>query len=90
MLDKAKDFLRRRVRGMQRASQYPLLLPHHTLTQDGLTTVEGTTVKLDAALKKALTLCDGKRTLSQIAHEANIARAEIIKAHDDGLILIWR
>jgi LmbE family N-acetylglucosaminyl deacetylase len=90
MLAKAKDYIRRRLRGMQRGGQYPLLLPHHVLAEDGLETVNGDRVALGAGLKRALGLCDGSRRLAEIAREAGVGRSELIKAQDDGLVLIWR
>lgn len=90
MLNKAKDYLRRRVRAMQRSGQYPLLLPHHTLTQTGLITVDGATVTLGPALKQALSVCDGRRTLGEVARQAVVPKAHLVKAQDDGLLLIWR
>src|SRR5438874_2086181 len=90
MLSKAKDFLRRGIRGMQRGGLYPLLLPHHRLTQAGLITVNGDAILLSAGLKKALSLCDGRRTLREAARQSGVSKSEIIKAQDDGLVIIWR
>jgi LmbE family N-acetylglucosaminyl deacetylase len=90
MLDKAKTYLRRQVRGFQRAGQYPVLLPGHTLTDGGVQTVDGAARPLAPELKRALSLCDGTRTLAQVAREAGIAKADLIRAHDEALLLMWR
>jgi LmbE family N-acetylglucosaminyl deacetylase len=90
MLSKVKDYLRRRVRGVQRGGQYPLLLPHHALTERGVRTINGDEVAIDAGLKTALGLCNGQRKLSEVVREAGVSRAELIKAQDDGLVLFWR
>lgn len=90
MLSKVKDFLRRRVRGAQRAGQYPLLLPHHTLTERGIRTVNGEMVALSPAIRAILARCDGRTRLAEAAKKAGVSKADLIKAQDDGLVLIWR
>ncbi len=90
MLDKIKTYLRRHVRGFQRARQYPVLLPGHALTDEGVETVDGAARPLAPELKRALSLCDGTRTLAQVAREAGIAKADLIRAHDEALLLMWR
>jgi LmbE family N-acetylglucosaminyl deacetylase len=90
MLSKVKDFLRRRVRGAQRAGQYPLLLPHHALTESGIRTISGDCVPLSPAIREALALCDGQTRLREVAKRAGVSKADLIKAQDDGLVLIWR
>ncbi len=90
MLSKVKDFLRRQVRGTQRAGQYPLLLPHHTLTDTGIRTVNGDHVALPPPIRAILALCDGRTRLADVAKKAGASKADLIKAQDDGLVLIWR
>src|SRR5258706_15154402 len=90
MLDKIKTYLRRHVRGFQRARQYPVLLPGHALTDEGVETVDGAARPLAPELKRALSLCDGTRTLAQVAREAGIAKADLMRAHDEALLLMWR
>src|SRR5258706_4845076 len=90
MLDKIKTYLRRHVRGFQRARQYPVLLPGHALTDEGVETVDGAARPLAPELRRALSLCDGTRTLAAVAREAGIARADMIRAHDEALLLMWR
>jgi len=90
MLSKAKDFLRRQVRGAQRASQYPLLLPHHTLTETGIKTISGDNVPLSPTTRAILAQSDGRTRLADIAKKAKASKADVIKTQDDGLILIWR
>src|SRR5439155_8198327 len=60
------------------------------LTDEGVQTVDGAARPLAPELTRALRLCDGTRTLAQITREAGIARADLIRAHDDGLLLMWR
>jgi LmbE family N-acetylglucosaminyl deacetylase len=90
MLNQAKDYLRRHVRAAQRARQFPVRLPHHEVTATGLRSVDGTDRPLPSSLRSALTLADGTRTLREIARASRIAPADLIRAQDDGLLLIWR
>jgi len=90
MLNKLKRSLRPWVRGIQRRGQYPILLPGHRLTETGVHTPDGADRPLDAPLRSALALCDGSRTLADVARQAGITRAQLIRAHEDGLLLFWR
>jgi LmbE family N-acetylglucosaminyl deacetylase len=90
MLSTVKASLRRFIRGVQRGGQYPVLLPNHRLTDTGVATPDGNSRPLDPRLKSALALCDGTRTLSQVARQSRFPRGELIRAHDDGLLLFWR
>jgi hypothetical protein len=89
VLTRAKNYLRRRLRSLQRASQYPLLLPHHTITDGNLHSIDGTTHPLTPSLAKSLSLCDGQRTLARVATESAAPKSDLIEAHDDGLLLFW-
>lgn len=90
MLSKAKNFLRRHVRAIQRTGQYPVLVPGHTPTEAGVQTVDGATRAIAPELSRALGLCDGTRTMNQVAKQSRVARTELIRAHEDGLLLMWR
>jgi len=90
LVQKAKNYLRRHVRAIQRGGQYPVLVPGHTLTDAGVQTVDGATRAIAPELSRALKLCDGKRTLAHVARQAKIARTDLIRAHEDGLLLMWR
>jgi LmbE family N-acetylglucosaminyl deacetylase len=90
MLDKAKTFLRRHVRAFRRAVQYPVLVPGHTPTDAGVQTVDGATRAVAPDLAQALRLCDGTRTSKQVTKQARIGATDLIRAHEDGLVLIWR
>jgi LmbE family N-acetylglucosaminyl deacetylase len=90
LVQKAKTYLRRHVRAIQRGGQYPVLVPGHTPTDAGVHTVDGAARAIAPELSRALKLCDGTRTLAQVARQAKIARTDLIRAHEDGLILMWR
>jgi LmbE family N-acetylglucosaminyl deacetylase len=89
VLARVRNFVRRRVRAIQRGGQFPLLLPHHTIVDGSLRSVDGSSRAVSPALAKALGRCDGRRTLAQVANEAGVGRAELIGAHDEGLVLFW-
>jgi LmbE family N-acetylglucosaminyl deacetylase len=90
MLAELKNRLRRRLRATQRAAHFPLRLPHHTLTSTGTQSIDGSERRLDPPLLNAIKLCDGTQTLSQVARASNTSRHELIRAQDEGLILLWR
>ena len=90
MLNRMKDNLRRAVRGLQRGGTYPILLPHHTLEGDVLTSVDGSRRRLAGALIEALRLCDGQKTLAQASRQSRMARSGLIRAQEEGLLLLWR
>jgi LmbE family N-acetylglucosaminyl deacetylase len=90
LVQKAKNYLRRHVRAIQRGGQYPVLVPGHTPTDAGVHMLDGGSRALAPELSRALKLCDGTRTLAQVARQAKIARTDLIRAHEDGLILMWR
>jgi LmbE family N-acetylglucosaminyl deacetylase len=52
--------------------------------------VDGSRRPVAPGLVRALALCDGRRTLAEVARTAGVAKADLIRAQDDGLILIWR
>jgi LmbE family N-acetylglucosaminyl deacetylase len=89
VLARAKNYLRRRLRSLQRAKQYPLLLPHHTIADGILRSIDGSGRPLAPAMAKSLFLCDGQRTLARVARESATAKSDLIQAHDDGLLLFW-
>jgi LmbE family N-acetylglucosaminyl deacetylase len=89
MLSKAKTYLRRRLRAAQRGHHYPLLLPHHQITGTTLHSLDNSEHLLDPRLAAALKLCDGTRTLAAVSRETKLPRPDLIRAHDDGLLLFW-
>jgi LmbE family N-acetylglucosaminyl deacetylase len=90
MLAEAKNFVRRRIRAAQRGGQFPILLPHYRLDGEALCAADGSDRRLDPRLAAALRLCDGRHTLAAVARESGVARHDLIRAHDDGLLLFWR
>src|SRR5688572_3348370 len=87
MLGELKNGIRRRVRGWQRAGQFPLLLPHHrTLEESEIKRGVG----VSPAMAKALALCDGTRTLAAVAREAGVSRGELVRMQERGGLVVWR
>jgi LmbE family N-acetylglucosaminyl deacetylase len=89
MFAEAKNYLRRRLRAAQRGGQYPILLPHHRLAGNTLHGADGSQRNLDPRLAAALNLCDGRHALATISRQTDLPRADLIRAHDDGLLLFW-
>src|SRR5687768_15958441 len=87
MLGELKNGIRRRVRGWQRAGQFPLLLPHHR-TLDESEIKRG--VGVSESMRRAMELCDGTRTLAQVAREARVSRGELVAMQDRGGLVVWR
>jgi LmbE family N-acetylglucosaminyl deacetylase len=89
LLDRARDELRRRVRGVQRARQYPVCLPHHRVTEAGVEGVDGAPRAVSPGVRRALGLADGTRTLAEIRRALKVSASELIRAQDEGLVLFW-
>jgi LmbE family N-acetylglucosaminyl deacetylase len=78
------------VKGWARRKWVPILLPHYQITDSGLVSVDGKTEPRPAAMLAALRLCDGKRTLAQIARASGISIAQLMdEAEGDGPLLLW-
>src|SRR5512146_1764536 len=71
-------WLRRKVRAARRTGHFPVRVPH-------VETVAG-----QAETGRALALCDGTRSLREVAEEAGISAAEVLRLHDEGRIVLWR
>ena len=89
MLSELKNRLRRRLRGMTRAGEFPVLLPHFRVMGDGLSELEQTPRPLTREQAKALSLCDGKSKLRQIAAEAGVKADWVIEQADEGRVVFW-
>jgi LmbE family N-acetylglucosaminyl deacetylase len=85
-----KNRVRRFLRGIQRASHFPILLPHHRLEPYAIEPQGQPRRELTAEQTAALRLADGTRTLSQISREAKAPKSWLIQAHDEGLLILWR
>ena len=89
MLTPVTQFVRRYVRGLRRSGSYPILLPHFTLTEDGVRNLDGTLQPLSRPALDALRLCDGSRTLGQVARESGMSKLRLMEMHDRGEIILW-
>lgn len=89
MLAETKNYLRRQLRAAERGGQFPILVPHYTVDADLLRAADGSERPLDPRLDAALRLCDGHHTLANIARQTRLPRPDLIRAHDDGLLLFW-
>jgi hypothetical protein len=73
-----------------RTGDHALLLPHFQLGPDGLLDVEGKVHRLAPRLEAALRLCDGTRTLEEVAREARVPPRDLIREHEKGRLILWR
>ena len=89
MLSSLKTRLRRLIRGYQRSAQYPVLLPHHALTDDGVTPLRQAERMLPEPVRRALPFCDGLHTVNEVAERAAASRSQIIAAQEHELIVLW-
>lgn len=81
MLQRLKTVVRRTIRSWQRGRQYPLALPHWAMLPEHF--------PASAQDDRALSLCDGQRTLAQAARAAGIGRSTFIELHERGLLVFW-
>jgi hypothetical protein len=66
-----------------------VLLPHHKLTDTGVQSPGIGERGLPDPVRRALSFCDGRHTLSQVAEAASAARSHLIAAQEQELILLW-
>jgi hypothetical protein len=78
----AKKLIRRR--------WYPILLPHHQVTEAGLSTLGGPPKPLPPELSAALRLCDGTRAVAEVAKWSKVSSARLLaEAEGEGPLLLW-
>jgi LmbE family N-acetylglucosaminyl deacetylase len=82
---KTFNVLRRKGRAWKRSADYPILLPHFSLDEQGLVGPRGEKYALGEELREAVKLCDGTRPLADFA-----AAGKLMELYDDGKILLWR
>src|SRR6266700_8270514 len=86
MIKSLSNTLRRKGRAWKRSAEYPILLPHFSLYEQGLVGPLGKEYPLDVDMREALKSCDGTKRLSEI--EAGGAR--LMELYDEGKIVLWR
>src|SRR5438309_9963655 len=85
----ARRLLRNRVRAFLDRSGFPFLLPHFQVCDAGLSTLGGPPEPMAADLLTALRLCDGSRTLDQVARESGVARECLMEVEQAGRLIVW-
>src|SRR2546429_8940891 len=81
--------VRTSTKAMLRRHWLPILLPHHRVTDAGLSTLGGAPKSLPRALLAALSLCDATRTLADVAEAAGISPRDLIEQDHAGTVLLW-
>src|SRR5258705_11940780 len=82
---KTFNVLRRKGRAWKRSGEYPILLPHFSIDEQGLVGPLGEKYPLSEELREALTLCDGTRPLS-----AFDVSGKLMELYDEGKMVLWR
>ena len=82
---KTLSSLRRKGRAWKRSGEYPILLPHFSIDEQGLVGPLGEKYPLDADLRKVLKLCDGTRPLSDFDLDT-----KLMVLYDEGKLVLWR
>jgi len=82
---KTFNVLRRKGRAWKRSGQYPILLPHFSIDEQGLVGPLGEKYPLARELCEAVKLCDGTRPLS-----AFDVSGKLMELYDEGKMVLWR
>lgn len=82
--------IRRHLRGLRRGDHHPVLLPHFQVTDEGIRTLDAAPEPVESPVAGALRLCDGSRTLRDVARAGGVSRATLIEQHDLGRIILWK
>ena len=82
---KSLSALRRRGRAWKRAGEFPILLPHFSIDEQGLVGPLGEEYPLKPELRRAVRLCDGTRPLADFD-----ASSKLMELYDEGKLLLWR
>jgi LmbE family N-acetylglucosaminyl deacetylase len=82
---KTFNVLRRKGRAWKRSGEYPILLPHFSLDEQGLVGPLGEKYPLAAQVRQAVKLCDGTRPLSDLE-----VGGKLMELYDEGKLVLWR
>ena len=82
---KTFNVLRRKGRAWKRSGDYPILLPHFSLDEQGLVGPLGERYPLGEEVREAVKQCDGTRPLSDF----DLA-GKLMELYDEGKIVLWR
>jgi LmbE family N-acetylglucosaminyl deacetylase len=82
---KSLNVLRRKGRAWKRSGEYPILLPHFSIDEQGLAGPLGEKYPLEAELREAIKGCDGTRPLSDFE-----VGTQLMELYDEGKIVLWR
>jgi len=82
---KTLNVLRRKGRAWKRSAEYPILLPHFSIDEQGLVGPLGEKIPLEEELREAVKLCDGTRPLSEFD-----GGGKLMELYDEGKMVLWR
>src|SRR5436190_954358 len=81
---KTLNVLRRKGRAWKRSAEYPILLPHFSIDEQGLVGPLGEKYPLEEELVEELRRCDGTRRLSEFE-----STARLMELYDEGKMILW-
>jgi LmbE family N-acetylglucosaminyl deacetylase len=82
--------LRNLAKRLTRRDSYPLLLPHYEIREGVLASVDHQLRPHPPELLKAFSMCDGTRTIADIAAESGASFAQLMaEAEGEGVLLLW-
>jgi len=90
MITGTKNFLRRQLRLIRGGCQYPVLMPQERVVDGGLQTLDRPVQPQPAEVVDALRLCDGTRTLAEVARESGATRSALLELVEAESLLMWR
>src|SRR3954471_16627695 len=82
---KSLNVLRRKGRAWKRSGEYPILLPHFSIDEQGLVGPLGEKYPLEGELREAVKLCDGTRALCDFD-----VGGKLMELYDEGKLVLWR
>jgi LmbE family N-acetylglucosaminyl deacetylase len=86
MIKSLSNTLRRKGRAWKRAGEFPILLPHFSIEDEGLVGPLGEKYALTREELAGMRLCDGTRKLSEIP----ISGGRMMELYDEGKVVLWR
>ncbi len=86
MIKSVANKLKRKGRAWKRSAEYPILLPHFSLDEQGLVGPLGEEYPLDAEMRQAVKQCDGTKRLSEI----EAGGTKLMELYDEGKLVLWR
>ena len=89
MFKRLKHYLRRCFRAVRRRGDYPILLPHFEVLEEAVRFLGKDLYAVANPVARALSMCDGRRTIGEITKATGISPAELMHQHEEGRLIFW-